>query len=152
MLSAQLLTVQENEKKRLAENLHEDVAQTLSAFPLLTLYFLNTWTTARVDRYCRLAASLGASRAQCRWQVALPMLVRRGRSLILLAFLFNLGSYEVPLLLGSQSPQMFSVLTQRHFGRFDLHDRPQAFVLATTYFCLVSVSLMLFFKWRRSHD
>jgi putative spermidine/putrescine transport system permease protein len=128
------------------------IAQSLNAFPLLTLYFMNTWTTARVERYCRLAESLGASPLQSLRQVALPMLLRRGRSLILLVFLFHVGSYEVPLLLGTQAPQMFSVLTQRHFGQFDLQQRSQAFVLSTTYVCLVASCLMLSLRWRRTHD
>jgi putative spermidine/putrescine transport system permease protein len=31
------------------------LTQTFSALPLLTLFFLSTWTTARADRYCQLA-------------------------------------------------------------------------------------------------
>src|SRR5690606_25443638 len=89
------------------------LAQTVFALPLLTLFFLKTWQSARVDRYVQLARSLGATTWQARWHVALPMLLERGRPMLLLTFLFNLGSYEIPLLLGRQSPQMFSVLTQR---------------------------------------
>jgi len=127
------------------------LAQTASALPLLTLFFLKTWQSAHADRYCRLAEALGATRWQARRQVALPMLLSRGRPMILLTFLFNLGSYEIPLLLGRQSPQMFSVLTQRRFGQFDLMQRPEAFVLATTYFLLVGLGLRLLLSWRRPH-
>jgi len=94
---------------------------------------------------------LGATRWQARQQVALPMLLSRGRPMILLTFLFNLGSYEIPLLLGRQSPQMFSVLTQRRFGQFDLMQRPEAFVLAITYFLLVGLGLRLLLSWRKPH-
>lgn len=125
------------------------VTQTFSALPLLTLFFLNTWTTARADRYCQLAEALGATPFQARRRVALPLLLRRGGPLILLIFLWNLGSYEVPLLLGRQSPQMFSVLTQRKFGQFNLLERPQAFALATTYLLLVAAGVQLFLLWRR---
>jgi putative spermidine/putrescine transport system permease protein len=127
------------------------MAQWCSAMPLLTLFFLKTWTTARADRYCRLAESLGAGRAEARWRIALPMLLRRGRPLILLTFLLNLGSYEIPLLLGRQSPQMFSVLAQRRFGQYNLLERPEAFVLATTYLLLVGVGVQLMLVWRNSH-
>ncbi|QDU02358.1 hypothetical protein V6x_20600 [Gimesia chilikensis] len=126
-------------------------AQTCTAFPLLTLFFLKTWSSARLYRYCRLAESLGASKFQARWKVALPMLLNRGRMLILLIFLLNLGSYEIPLLLGRQSPQMFSVLTQRQFGLFDLQQRPQAFVLATAYFFISGMGVLLLLRWRRAH-
>jgi len=126
-------------------------AQTASAFPLLGLYFLKTWQSAHTDRYCRLAESLGATQWQARRQVALPMLLRRGRPMILLTFLFTLGSFEIPLLLGRQSPQMFSVLTQRRFAQFDLLQRPEAFVLAMTYFLLVGFAVQLLLLWRKSH-
>lgn len=125
-------------------------ALTLHQFPLLALYFLGLWKTLKIDRYCQIARTLGASPAQCRWRVVLPMLIGRGRALVGLCFLFSLGSYEIPLLLGSQAPQIFSVLTSRHFGQFDLQQRPQAFVLATTYISLVMVLLFILLRRRRS--
>ncbi|WP_010586767.1 binding-protein-dependent transport system inner membrane protein [Schlesneria paludicola] len=128
------------------------VAQSCTAIPLLSLFFLKTWTTARIDRYCQLAQALGASQARSRWRIGLPMLLSRGRQMIILTFLLNLGSYEIPLLLGRQSPQMFSVLTQRRFGQFNLLERPQAFVLATTYVLLVGIGVKLMLAWRRSHE
>ncbi|MEZ6090221.1 MAG: hypothetical protein R3C05_19780 [Pirellulaceae bacterium] len=54
-----------------------------------------------------IAESLGASWWDSRWRAALPMLLSRGASMIMLLFILTLGSYEVPLLLGRQSPQMF---------------------------------------------
>lgn len=127
------------------------IAQTASAWALLSLFFLMTWEAARAERYCRLAESLGATVWVARWKVALPMLCRRGRAMILLVFLLNLGSYEIPLLLGRQAPQMFSVLTQRRFGQFDLFQRPEAFVLATSYFLIVGLGLQLYLLARRVH-
>lgn len=128
------------------------IAQSCTAIPLLTLFFLKTWTTARIDRYCQLAQALGACQTRARWRIGLPMLLTRGRQMIILTFLLNLGSYEIPLLLGRQSPQMFSVLTQRRFGQFNLLERPQAFVLATTYVLLVGIGVKLMLAWRRTHD
>lgn len=128
------------------------VAQTVASFPLLTLYFFSVWESARVDRFRRLAHSLGATEAQTRWRVAFPMLWTRGQSLLLLTFLFNLGSFEIPLLLGRQSPQFFSVMTQRHFGRFDLAERPVAYVLSVVYFVLVAGLLRILLSRRPSHD
>ena len=125
------------------------VAQSIAVFPLLALFFLNTWSTARLDRYCALAESLGATRRQARLRVALPMLLRRGAPLILLMLLWQFGSYEIPLLLGRQSPQMFSVMTQRHAGRFDLLDRPEAFALAVVYLLLVGAGVCVLIRWRR---
>lgn len=115
------------------------VAQCAATLPLLWLFFLRTWSLARIDNYCRVAESLGASRWQARVRVALPMLASRGRPLLILTFLFHFGAYEIPLVLGRQYPQMFSVLTQRRFGQFDLLQRPQAFALALTYLTIASV-------------
>lgn len=128
------------------------MTQICGATPLLTLYFLKTWSAVRADRHCRLAESLGATSFQARWRVARPMLIRRGRLMILLVFLLNFGSFEVPTMLGRQFPQMISVLSQRRFGQFNLDERPEAFVLATAYLLFVSAGVMTMLKWRDSRD
>ena len=116
--------------------------------PLLTMTCLKIWTTAKIDRCCGLAESLGASRWQARWRIARPMLLHRIRPLILLTFLWNLGSFEIPLLLGRQSPQMISVLIQRRAGQFDVLQRPQAFALAAIYLLLVGMGVVIMLTWR----
>lgn len=128
------------------------VAGILGQCPALILYLLKLWSTARVDRYMRLAMELGASRQQARFQVAVPMLLQRMRSMLLLSFLWTLGSYEIPLLLGVQYPMMSSVLIQKRSGQFNLLQRPEAFVHATVYFVVVSIGLILFFAWRRRDE
>jgi len=127
------------------------VSLVIGSMPLLLLYFLQLWTTIKADRLCELAESLGASRWQARTKVALPMLLQQGKSMLLLVFLFTLGSYETPLLLGRQSPQMISVLTQRRSGIYDLMKRPEAFVLATTYFVITVTTLVIYLRWKRRH-
>lgn len=72
--------------------------------------------------------------------------------MLLLNFLWMLGSYEIPLLLGVQYPMMSSVLIQKRSGQFNLLQRPEAFVLATVYFAVVSIGLMLFLVWRRRDE
>lgn len=127
------------------------IAGTYSTFPLLALFFLRTWTSAHVDRYCQLASALGAGLWYSRLRIAVPMLLRRGWPLILLLLLLNLGSYEIPLLLGRQSPQMISVLIQQRSGQFDLQQRPQAFVFATTYLVIAAASVTCLLWRRRPH-
>lgn len=127
------------------------IAGFFSQFPILSLYLLKTWASAGIDRYCRLASSLGSTRWQTRWRVAVPMLVRRGRSMFLLCFLWTLGLFEIPLLLGVQHPMMYSVLIQKRSGQFNLLQRPEAFVHATIYFAIVSCGLILFTMGRRRH-
>lgn len=124
------------------------IAHSFTAIPLLALYFAQLWTTVCAERYCRLAESLGASPKQARFRVALPLLLLRGKPLIALMFLWTFGSYEIPLLLGRQFPQMISVMAARRSGLYDLSQRPLLFVLATAYFVLVG-SFVAFCLWRR---
>ena len=117
--------------------------------PVMTLSLLRLWTVARIDRHCELAEALGATRSQARWHIALPMLWRRVRPLAALAFLANLGAFELPLMLGQQSPEMISVLIQRRFTHFDPAQRPRAFALAVLYWLLVAIVLALWLRWQR---
>lgn len=118
--------------------------------PAMTLFLLRMWTAARIGRHCALAESLGASRFQAKWCVALPMLWRRVRPLAALAFLGNLGAFELPLMLGRQAPEMISVLIQRRFAHFDPTQRPRAFALAVVSWLVVALALALWLRWQRA--
>lgn len=124
------------------------IAITLSLLPLSLLYFSQLWETARIERCCQLAQSLGASSIDAKFRVALPMLVFRGKAMLVLLLILVIGSYEIPLLLGRQSPQMFSVATQRMASDFDLSVKPQAYVLATLYFVCTSLMLLVYIRGR----
>ncbi|MGF1451146.1 MAG: hypothetical protein ACFB21_03610 [Opitutales bacterium] len=125
------------------------LAHSLSATPLLTLFFLQLWRARRGDERLLLAASLGASKWQARLHVALPLLLLNGRAVILLIFILSLGSFEIPLLLGREDPQMFSVLIERKATGYDLQERPEAFALSLVYFFLVTTLLMVFLRLRK---
>jgi len=128
------------------------IAQSISFLPLMLFYLSQLWQTIHADRLLFLSQTLGCSLRQAKWRVVLPTMLLRSRSVILLVFLFSLGSYEVPLLLGRQSPQMFSVLVQRYANRFDLLLKPQAFVLATVYFAISMGLLITYLRWRHRHE
>ena len=123
----------------------------LGLLPLSLLYFSQLWGVVRIDRCCQLAQSLGASRWEARLRVALPMLVFRGKAMMMLLFILALGSYEAPLLLGRQSPQMFSVATRRLATGFDLTQKPQAYVLAILYLACTSLMLAMYIRHRQRH-
>jgi len=133
-------------------NVGMTISIVLGLLPLSLLYFSQLWGAVRIDRCCHLAQSLGASWWDARLRVALPMLVLRGKSMMMLLFILSLGSYEVPLLLGQQSPQMFSVATQRLATGFDLTLKPQAYVLAVLYLTCTSLILMMYVHRRQSHE
>ena len=124
----------------------------LALLPLAFLYFSQLWDAARIDGCCRVAQSLGATPSQTRCRVALPLLIARGKSMLLLLFIMALGSYEIPLLLGRLSPQMVSVATQQLTTGFDLALKPQGYVLASLYLICTSLMLAVFIRSRRPHD
>ena len=64
-------------------------------------------------------------------------------------FVFLFGAYEVPLLLGMQSPRMISVLIAHKFRKFDLADIPQAYVLTVLYALVVGIIAWLISRIKR---
>ena len=119
-----------------------------STCPLLILFYVRSWRAARLDRCLQLARQLGATRWQAMRTIVMPLLVRRSPSLLLLCLLWNLAAWEVPLLLGVQSPRMLSVLIQQSSGQYSPEMRPLAFVYATVYLGLVTF-LAAGFAFRR---
>lgn len=116
------------------------------AVPWLTLLFIRIHANERVDDYVALARTLGAGRLAAVRRVVLPMLLRRAAPTLTLYFAAVLGSYEIPLLLGAQRPEMISILVRRKFALFDLTQRPEAFLIAALYAVLVFVLVLLVFR------
>lgn len=116
-----------------------------ASIPLLVLFLTRIWSSMKIEDYLTVACVLGASRTFALRHVAIPMLWRRSRSLLLLTLLWNFSAWELPLLLGQQSPRMLSVLIQQSSGQYVLEERPQAFVCAVVYLCLAGVLV-----WRLS--
>jgi putative spermidine/putrescine transport system permease protein len=107
------------------------------AVPFFALLFDKLRRSERIDELSTLAVSLGASRGQRLRRVEIPLLLRAAASNLALLFVVVLGSYEIPLLLGRQTPQMLSVLTLRKYALFDIRQKPEAFVVALLYTALV---------------
>jgi putative spermidine/putrescine transport system permease protein len=97
-----------------------------------------------------LASTLGASRRQGLLRVTLPILLHAAAPSLVLLFILVMGSFEVPLLLGRQSPQMFSVLTYRKYGLFDISQKPEAYILSLGFTVLALGLVGVAFRMRRS--
>lgn len=110
------------------------------ATPFFVLLFVNFFQTEQLSPLGQVARTLGAGRAQVVWRVFVPVLLHKASPTLLLYALFVAGAYDIPLLLGSQSPQMVSVLAIRKLQRFDLGDVPQAYAIS---FFLVAVAVFL---------
>lgn len=118
------------------------MAHALMALPFFTLLFLNIYRSEQIDELKQLALALGAGPTQLLRKVTLPILIERSKPNIVLYFFFILGSYEIPLLLGRQTPQMVSVLIVRKLQKFDLGEIPQGYIIALVY--TLSVLLIMF--------
>jgi putative spermidine/putrescine transport system permease protein len=117
--------------------------------PFFVLLFLNVYKNERVDQLADLSYALGATPRQVTWRVSLPVLLRKTRTLIGLYFIFLLGAYEVPLILGQESPQMLSVLIIREIKQYDLSKISEGYVVAVIYTVVVSAAAILLFSQQK---
>lgn len=118
------------------------------AVPFFVLLFAELHAHERIDALRELAASLGASRWQGLARVTLPILLRRALPGLALLFVGVLGSFEIPLLIGRQAPQMLSVLAWRKYALFDISQKPEAYILAIGYTFLAFVVVGLALRGR----
>lgn len=117
--------------------------------PFFVLLFLNVYKNERVEELSTLAQSLGASKSYTTKKVVLPILIKKTRTLIALYYIFLLGAYEVPLLLGQESPQMLSVLIIRETRQFDITKLSEGYVVAVIYTLIVTAAALLLFLPKR---
>jgi len=124
-------------------------AHTMLAAPFFTILFLNIYKNERIDELNQLAVTLGSSKRNQFFDVTAPVVLTKGFPTILLYFIFVMGSYEIPLLLGQQSPEMVSVLAIRKLRRFNLMDIPEAYIIAVLYVLIVIALVVFLFKRKR---
>jgi putative spermidine/putrescine transport system permease protein len=122
------------------------LTHTVVAVPLLALLFARLHAHERVDDFAALARTLGAGRLAVLRRVTLPLLLRRAAPTLTLFFAAVFGSYEIPLLLGAQRPEMLSILARRKFALFDLTQRPEGFLLAVIYALIVFTLVFVVFR------
>lgn len=79
---------------------------------------------------CETAATLGASARQRITHVVLPLALPALAVSAVIVFVYTLGSYEAPWLLGAISPEALPVRGVRLFGSIDLASRPEAMATA----------------------
>ena len=121
---------------------------TLLTFPVFILLLLRFYQAENLSSLSHLAATLGASPKDIVFRVQLPALLRRITPTALLYFVFLFGAYEVPLLLGRQSPMMWSVYVSQKFKRFNLSDIPLAY--SSTVFYALLILILVGWFWRKT--
>ncbi len=125
------------------------VTQVLMTFPFLTLLFLSFYKKLNISQLSQLSKTLGATESQTQSRVVIPILLQNAQPNLLLFFIFLMSSYEIPLLLGRQSPMMLSVLISQKFRKFDLADIPQAYVMTVIYAIVVMFLVVFIIKKQR---
>jgi putative spermidine/putrescine transport system permease protein len=119
------------------------------AFPFFTILFQNYYHSEKLHSLKELAFTLGATNLQFNRTILVPVLLKKSAAPLLLYFLFVLGSFEIPLILGRQDPQMISVLINRKLSLFNLDDIPQGYIIAILYTLLVSLLVMMVMKIKK---
>ena len=116
--------------------------------PFLLLLLDRIAANERLGELARVAQTLGASPWQSWRRVSLPILLRSSAPALTVYSLALAGAFEIPLLVGAQSPAMISVFIQRRFGQYDLRTRPEAYALASLYAGLAIGLLLALSAWR----
>jgi len=122
------------------------VTHVMLAVPFFIILFQNYYYSEKLETLRELSSTLGASNSQFNRRILVPVLLKKAAAPVALYFIFMLGSYEIPLLLGRQDPQMVSVLVTRKLFRFDLTDIPQGYAIAILYTIIVSALLLFIIK------
>ncbi|MFK7972422.1 MAG: ABC transporter permease [Bacteroidia bacterium] len=117
------------------------------ALPFFLLLLGSLYSRLGIPAFLEQGKSLGASAKALRRKIAAPLLLRAAFPTFVLYTLFVTGAYEIPLLLGRQSPQMISVLTVRYLRHYDLQLIPQAYIVAIIYAVLMLLTLVLTYRW-----
>jgi len=123
-------------------------AHVLMAVPFFIIFFHNIYRGEELGKMVQLASTLGAGTPFINRVITIPILLRRGFSTIMLYFIFVLGSYEIPLLLGREYPQMISVLVINKLRRFNLNDIPEAYGIAVMYTFLILTAIVIIYRNR----
>ncbi|TPE46357.1 ABC transporter permease subunit [Pontibacter mangrovi] len=127
------------------------LAHVLMAVPFLTLLFLAIYREQNLEQLQEVSTNLGGSKSYFIRHIAIPTILKTAAPNLLLYFIFILGSYEIPLLIGSQQHRMVSVLAVQKFQRFNLLDIPQGYAISVAFTLFVLLLLSISFKKLQRH-
>lgn len=91
------------------------------------------------------AVNLGAGRLQTFFRVTLPLCMHTICSGFLIIFVFALGAYELPFLLGATTPKALPVQAYIQYTHPDLRNRPYAMALNGMIIVISLVSAWAYF-------
>lgn len=97
------------------------------------------------------AVNLGAGRWKTFAKVTLPLCKQTICSGFLIVFVFALGAYELPMLLGATLPKALPVLAYEQYTHPDLANRPYAMALNGIIMILSIISAIIYFHLVRKN-
>ena len=98
------------------------------------------------DRLGEAAINLGASKCETFRKVTLPLCKNTILSGFLIIFVFALGAYEIPQLLGPTLPKALPVLSYIQYIHPNLQNRPYAMALNGIIILISLISALLYYK------
>lgn len=109
------------------------------------LYFVLALMANINSRLGEAAVNLGASRWQAFCRVTLPLCRNAIMSGFLIIFVFALGAYELPFILGATKPKALPVLAYMEYIHPDLRNRPYAMALNGVVILISVFSACIYF-------
>jgi putative spermidine/putrescine transport system permease protein len=105
----------------------------LKEVPFVALLLLST-KGLDMKRYIKISSALGASKFETYINIYLPMNLKTLITAAIVLFAFILGNYEIPSILGSNTPQFTTVESLELFQSIDESDNKQSRVLIIMIF------------------
>lgn len=109
------------------------------------IYFIYSLMSRIEGNLGEAARDLGANKIQSFLKVTLPLSSRIIISGFLIIFVFTLGAYELPLLLGATVPKALPVLAYQEYLHPDLRHRPYAMALNGIIIIISLISSIIYY-------
>lgn len=103
------------------------------AFPFFLILFISSAKSLEVQRLTEAAASLGASSSDIMKKVVRPIVVRKNAPLLVIWFIFVMGTYEIPLLLGGQKTRPVALVIIDKMRGYSLSTIPEGYAMSAFY-------------------
>ena len=117
-----------------------------AAFVILLVYSM----LQRLDvRYLQTADMLGAGRLTVFSQVIYPHVRPAMHTGFIILFLYSLGGFDIPYLIGESHPSMISVKVYNLYFKRDLINRPEAMAILTSLFVFSTFFIWVYGKVTR---
>lgn len=101
---------------------------------------------SRIDKNLIVAAeNLGAGKFMIFHKIILPNILPTINSTLIILFLYSLGAFEIPFLLGSSRPEMIPIFIYNLYFNSNLNQRPLAMAALTLLFIFSSIFIGLYY-------